>query len=161
MNEGSLYDRLLFNGWFRWLVKRITGEVPMLSVTLTNVEAISLVRKRCKAFSRKAPKCPYEIGNKIVARVETEGQLLPYAELTIKTIRPMKMSEMTLEMAKAEGFSSVEGWRVHFSGLYGATSVAPDATFFRVGFDVEKMLTEKLKEDSYDARKRAADTVNP
>ncbi len=124
----------------------------MLSVTLTNAEAISLVRKRCRAFSRKSPTCPYEIGTKIVARVSTDSQLLPYAELTVKTIRPMKVSEMTEEMAKAEGFSSIDGWKLQLSSLYGSGAAQPDATFFRVGFDVEKMLTEKLGQEGSDAR---------
>ena len=131
----------------------------MLGLTLTDAEAISLVRKRCNAVSRRMNTCPYEIGTKIVARVNTGGEMLPYAELTVKTIRPMKVSDMTEDLAKKEGFSGLEGWRANHAKLYGAANA--ESPIFRIGFDVEKMLTEKLKEDEADARKRAANTVNP
>jgi hypothetical protein len=155
----SLYERLLFYRWFRWLVQKVKGETVMLGLTLTNAEAISLVRKRCSAVSRRMNTCPYEIGTKIVARVDAEGEMMPYAELTVKTIRPMKVKDMTVDLAKGEGFSGIEGWKMNYAKMYG--SATDESTIIRIGFDVEKMLTEKLKEDSYDARKRAADTVNP
>jgi hypothetical protein len=155
----SLYHRLLFYGWFRWLVQTVTGESVMLAITLTDAEAISLVRKRCKAVSRRMGSCPYEIGTKIVARVNAEGDLSPYAELTVKTIRPMTVGQMTADLAKGEGFSGLEGWTANHAKLYGPPNA--ETQIFRIGFDVEKMLTEKLQESELDARKRAANTVNP
>lgn len=118
----------------------------MVGITLTSAEAISIVRKRCKSVTRRMAKCPYEIGSKSVARVDSEGKILPYAELTIKTVRVIKLKDITLEMAKADGFSSVEGMKLNLVKLYG--SVEDEAELTRIGFDVDKMLTEKEKEKS-------------
>lgn len=117
----------------------------MIGITLTNAEAISIVRKRCKSVTRRMAKCPYEIGSKAVARVDSEGKILPYAELTIKTIRTILLKDITLDMAKADGFSSVEGLKLNLMKMYG--SIDANAEVVRIGFDVDKMLTEKEKQN--------------
>lgn len=127
----------------------------MIGITLTGAEAIGIVRKRCKSVTRRMSKCPYEIGTKAVARVESEGEILPYAELTIKTVRPIMLKDITIDMAKADGFSSVEGLKLNLLKLYG--SIDASAEVVRIGFDVDKMLTEKEKQD---VRKSPFDAID-
>ena len=115
----------------------------MIGITLTNAEAISIVRKRCKSVTRRMAKCPYEIGSKAVARVDTAGKVLPYAELTIKTVRVISLKDITLDMAKSDGFSSIEAMKLNLVKLYGPIDDSAELT--RIGFDVDKMLTEKEK----------------
>lgn len=112
----------------------------MLAITLTDAEAFSVLRKRCKALSRRMVNCPYEIGSTIVARVREGEGTRPYALLTVKTVRAMTAGEVTEDLAKSEGFSGLPAWTINQSGLYGAGS--GDVSIVRIGFDVERMLTE-------------------
>ncbi len=116
----------------------------MLAITLTDAEAYGVLRKRCKAVSRRMVNCPYEIGNTIVARVREGEGTRPYAVLTVKTIRPMTVGAMTEDLAKGEGFSGLPAWTINQNTLYGAS--ASDAATVRIGFDVERMLTEQQAE---------------
>ncbi len=113
----------------------------MLAITLTDAEAYGVLRKRCKALSRRMVNCPYEIGSTIVARVREGDGTRPYALLTVKTIRAMTAGEITEDLAKAEGFSGLPAWTINQTGLYGAALA--DVSIVRIGFDVERMLTEQ------------------
>jgi hypothetical protein len=130
---------------WRLFLRRLTvwllgGEVPMLAITLTEAEAFGVLRKRCRAVSRRMVNCPYEIGSTIVARVREGEGTRPYAVLTVKTIRPMTADQMTEELAKGEGFSGLPAWTINQAALYGAG--LGDVSIVRIGFDVERMLTE-------------------
>ncbi len=112
----------------------------MLAITLTDTEAFGLLRKRCKALSRRMVNCPYEIGSTIVARVREGENTRPYALLTVKTVRAMTVGEITEDLAKGEGFSGLPAWTINQTSLYGVGSA--DVSIVRIGFDVERMLTE-------------------
>lgn len=112
----------------------------MLAITLTDAEAYGVLRKRCRALSRRMVNCPYEIGSTIVARVREGEGTRPYALLTVKTVRPMTVGEVTEDLAKGEGFSGLPAWLINQNSLYGAGS--DSVSIVRIGFDVERMLTE-------------------
>lgn len=112
----------------------------MLAITLTDAEAYGLLRKRCRAVSRRMVNCPYEIGSTIVARVKDGDGTRPYAALTVKTIRPMTVGEVTEDIAKGEGFSGLPAWTINQNTLYGSSEAGMGIV--RIGFDVERMLTE-------------------
>ena len=112
----------------------------MLAITLTDAEAYGVLRKRCKALSRRMVNCPYEIGSTIVARVREGEGTRPYALLTVKTIRAMTIGEVTEDLAKGEGFSGLPAWTINQTSLYGEGG--SDTATVRIGFDVERMLTE-------------------
>lgn len=114
----------------------------MLAITLTEAEAYSIVRRRCKALSRRMIACPYEIGSQIVARVRDGENTRPYALLTVKTIRPMTVGEVTEQLAIGEGFSGLPAWGLNQAKIYGGDAGSKGVSIVRIGFDVEKMLTE-------------------
>lgn len=127
----------------------------MLAITLTDAEAFGLVRKRCKALTRRMATAPYEIGTQVVARVSADGgKPKPFAVLTVKTVRAMVGKDMTEEMAKAEGFSGLPAWAANQSKLYGSPNT-DNISLFRIGFDVDKMLTqnEQQQQEAQNARK--------
>lgn len=114
----------------------------MLAITLTETEAYSIVRRRCNALSRRMVACPYEVGSTIVARVREGENTRPYALLTVKTIRPMTVGEMTEQLAGGEGFSGLPAWGLNQAKIYGGDAGSSGVSIVRIGFDVEKMLTE-------------------
>ena len=114
----------------------------MLAITLTDAEAYSIVRRRCKALSRRMVACPYEIGSTIVARVREGETTRPYALLTVKTIRSMTVGEVTETLAVSEGFSGLPAWGLNQAKIYGGDAGSSGVAVVRIGFDVEKMLTE-------------------
>jgi hypothetical protein len=121
------------------------GVEPMLSISISDPEAIAMVRKRCRALSRVlGASHPYKVGEKLLAVVDPSGKRRPFASLTVKTLRPMRSHEMTEELAKAEGYSSLDGWRASMVSRYGSSAAEDGFSFFRIGVDVDKMLTEKL-----------------
>ena len=118
----------------------------MLAITLTDAEAYGVLRKRCKAVSRRMVNCPYEIGSTIVARVREGEGTRPYAVLTVKTVRSMTVDALTEELAKGEGFSGLPAWGINQNSLYGASNGS--TAIVRIGFDVERMLTEAQNAES-------------
>ena len=129
----------LFMPLFVWLNG---GEVPMLAITLTDAEAYGVVKKKCSALSRRLVQCPYEIGTQVVARVKGEGDAAkPFAVLTVKTVRAITGEHVTEELAKGEGFSGLPAWEANQRKLYGS-GTTPAISLYRIGFDLEKMLTK-------------------
>jgi len=114
----------------------------MLAITLTETEAYSIVRRRCKALSRRMVACPYEVGTQIVARVREGENTRPYALLTVKTVRPMTVGEVTDTLATLEGFSGLPAWGLNQAKIYGGDAGSSGISIVRIGFDVDKMLTE-------------------
>ena len=142
----------LFMPLFVWL---FGGEVPMLAITLTEAEAYGVVKKKCSALSRRLVQCPYEIGTQVVARVKGDGNATkPFAVLTVKTVRAIAGGQVTEELAKGEGFSGLPAWEANQSKLYGSKTT-PAMSLYRIGFDVEKMLTknEQQQQEANNARK--------
>lgn len=124
----SLYRYLL-----RWKVK---------SILLTDAEVNAIIRKRCDAVSRRGLS-PFDPAEQIAAVVGSERER--FAELTVRSVRPVTLNEVTLDMAKAEGFSSVEGWRQNQVSLYGSASA--DTPMYRITFNVERLFTEKQEQE--------------
>jgi hypothetical protein len=139
----------LFMPLFVWL---IGGEVPMLAITLTEAEAYGVVKKKCSALSRRLVQCPYEIGTQVVARVKGDADAAkPFAVLTVKTVRAITGQQVTDELAKGEGFSGLPAWESNQTKLYGGKTT-PAMSLYRIGFDVEKMLTDNQKVEVKNAR---------
>ncbi len=107
------------------------------TILLTDAEVNSIIRKRCDAVSRRGI-AQFDVAEQVVAVVGDERSR--FAEITIRSVRPITAKDVTGDMAKAEGFSGLEGWKLNQAKLYGSPV---DAVMYRITFNVERIFVEE------------------
>lgn len=109
----------------------------MKTILLTDAEVNSIIRKRCEAVSRRGV-AQFDAAEQIVAVVGPDRTR--FAEITIRSVRPITAKDVTDDMAKAEGFSGIEGWKLNQAKLYGQPV---NVAMYRITFNVERLFVEE------------------
>lgn len=111
---------------------------------ITAQEAKSIYKKKRSAISRAYPSCPYESKQKFTMSIERGGRLVPFAYCVVRSVRPITSEdyEGNPELALAEGYSSIDAWRL------AQGRVTSQTQRFRISFNVEKLHEQLLKEQA-------------
>lgn len=108
---------------------------------VSRYERMKLMSGEAEGITRLYPSgCPHVPGTpKMVYYEDDDGNRVPFAKITIKSVRPCTVRERTEndKLAKMDGFDNGRAWLGHFQIMYGEQS--PDAIVHRLQVIVEKM----------------------
>lgn len=119
-----------------------------MPITTTEVESRRILAKKADAITRvvRGGNTPYSPGQRETLWLTNpkSGDLVKYANVTIKTVRPCTLDEridgpQAEALAEGEGFGHPTSWEKNLNELYGG-AISGDSELVRVRFDVDSLV---------------------
>ena len=135
---------------------RVLSLAGVHKLKTNDVETMRIMHKKADALLRYFPSgvCPYEPKQKIRLMSISNGKRLPYASVTVRSIRPVTQKDYhgnnALSWINAEGFSHYSSWNTNLEKNYAAGTLKSISGLFRITFNIDSLEIHKKEERKED-----------